>query len=353
MSEYPATPIPQEPGAQPEDPVPGPTPVPVPAEAWSAGRPSAGPRKRRPGPLIGAAAVVVALVAGLLVFQFTRPGGEASASLALSFTEGETATYRMHMTMVGEGETDVDPSGSEAVHMDLSETLSWRVVSVDPDGTATIEVTVSDQSGTMNGQAVPAPDAPTTTEIRVAPDGRILSAGDLAFSASGSTDGTGFPGMGQMTPLLPDHPVAPGDTWEKSFAQEFPFGEGEIRFTSHNRFDRYEDVDGARTAVIVSEFTMPLDFSLDFGELLAALGEGFGEGTGAQEAGDLEHATIDYGGRGTFVLTSWIDPANQQMVRSSSRGEFDMTMALSGFPGAPDGTEFAFTGTFTQDLERV
>lgn len=349
MSDYPATPIPQEPASLPEEPAAGPTPVPVLAGAWSAGGPSAGPPKRRLGPVIGAAALVVALVAGLLVFQFTRPGEEARAALTLAFTEGDTAGYQVHMTM--DGDIEADALGSQAIAMDLSETLSWKVVSVDPDGTATIEVTVSDVSGTANGQAVPAPDAPTTTQMRVAPDGRILSAGDLAFSASGSTDGTGFPGMGQMTPLLPDQPVAPGDTWEKSFAQEFPFGEGEIRFTSHNRFDRYEDVDGARTAVIVSELTMPLDFSLDFGELLAAFGEGFGGDAKGEKA--LKNATIDYGGRGTFVLTSWVDLANKQMVRSSSRGDFDMTMAFSGIPGVPDGTELAFTGTFTQDLERA
>ncbi|MBI2238675.1 MAG: hypothetical protein HYU54_09150 [Actinobacteria bacterium] len=349
MSDHPATPIPQEPASLPEEPAAGPTPVAVPAEAWSAGGPSAGPPKPRLGPVIGAAAVVVALVAGLLVFQFTRPKEEASAALAFAFTEGDSAAYQMHVTM--DGDFEGGTFGSEAITLDFSETLSWRVGSVDPDGTATIEVTISDQSGTMNGLPAPAPEAPTTTQMRVAPDGRILSAGGIAFSAPGTTGGTGFPGLGQMTPLLPDQPVAPGDTWEKSFSQEFPFGEGEIRFTSHNRFDRYEDVDGARTAVIVSEFTMPLDFSLDFGELLAAFGEGFGGD--AKGAKALKHASIDYGGRGTFVLTSWVDLANEQMVRSSSRGDFDMTMAFSGIPGVPDGAEFAFTGTFTQDLERV
>ncbi|MBI2238817.1 MAG: hypothetical protein HYU54_09895 [Actinobacteria bacterium] len=349
MSEYPATPIPQEPASLPEEPAAGPTPVPVLTGAWSAGGPSAGPPKRRLGPAIGAAALVVALVAGLLVFQFTRPREEASAALALAFTEGDSAAYRMHVTM--DGDYDAGDLGSEAITMDFSETLSWRVVSVDPDGTATIEVTISDVSGTMNGVPAPAPDAPTTTQMRVAPDGRILSAGGVAFSAPGTTGGTGFPGLGQMTPLLPDHPVAPGDTWEKSFDQEFPFGEGAIRFTSHNRFDRYEDVDGVRTAVIVSDMTVPLDFSLDFGELMAAFGEGFG--SDAKGANALKHARMDYSGQGTFVLTSWVDPASKQMLRTSSRGDFDMTMGLSGIPSVPDGTEFAFSGTFTQDLERV
>jgi hypothetical protein len=49
-------------------------------------------------------------------------------------------------------------------------------------------------------------------------------------------------------------------------------------------------------------------------------------------------------------MTSWMDPAVKSLLKSSSRGRFDMTMAFLGAPDAP-GT-FRFTGSFTQDLVR-
>jgi hypothetical protein len=56
--------------------------------------------------------------------------------------------------------------------------------------------------------------------------------------------------MGQLTPLLPDEGemVAVGDSWEKSFSQEFPFGEGTIEFTATSTYERDETVNGREAA---------------------------------------------------------------------------------------------------------
>ena len=122
-----------------------------------------------------------------------------------------------------------DAFGSQSVSMDVSQVVTWQVTSVDEEGVATIEVTISEMSGSVDGQPIPA-DIPSVppVEIEIAPDGRVLSAGGFALGGAGQTQGFGFPGMGQLTPILPDdgEEVSVGDTWEKDFSQDFPFGEG-------------------------------------------------------------------------------------------------------------------------------
>lgn len=40
-------------------------------------------------------------------------------------------------------------------------------------------------------------------------------------------------------------------------------------------------------------------------------------------------------------------------ITSSSTGDFDITLGFSGIPTVPDGAQFAFNGSFTQDVERL
>jgi hypothetical protein len=320
----------------------------VATDAFAAGPTAPAPKRRPLALVIGALAVVVAVVAGFLVFRSSGPGGEARA-LTLAFQEGDSTTYDIHTSMTGT--IDADAYGTMPVDMDMTETVTWKITSVDPDGVATVEVTVDSMSGTVNGMAVP--DVGATTPpmtMRIAPDGRILTAGGLSFSSSAETTGGGFPGMDQMTPLLPDHPVAPGDSWTKSFSQDFPFGQGSIEYTTHSTFDRYEDVNGVQAAVIVTNFSLPLDFTLDFGKMMKELGGSFGDTSGSSDLADLKHATMAYKGQGTFAMTSWMDPATRVMLKSSSRGDFDMAITFSGVPGF-EGT-MGIKASFTQDVTR-
>jgi hypothetical protein len=188
-------------------------------------------------------------------------------------------------------------------------------------------------------------------EIVIAPDGRVVSAGGLSLGGAGQTQGFGFPGMGQMTPILPDEGdvVAPGDTWEKEFSQDFPFGEGTIEFTATSTYQRNEDVDGREAAVIITDMTVPLDFTFEFQDLIDSLGSDLGA-SGATGMDMFAGASMAYSGAGTFTQTSWVDLEAEELLRTESSGDFDMTVAFAGVPGF-DGT-MAFTGTFTQELDR-
>ena len=328
--------------SQTTDPIP---PPPAPAEQTEP------PAPRRRGPVYLAIGVAVVVLAGVAVFALTRNDSAEARPLALTFEQGQSQTYEIDQTMEAEIASDV--FGSESISMDVSQVVSWEVTSVDEEGNATIEVTVSEVSGSVNGQPIPADAASLPPiEIEIAPDGRVLSAGGLALGGAGQTQGFGFPGMGQLTPILPDagEEVSVGDTWEKDFSQEFPFGEGTIEFSATSTYERDEEVNGRTAAVIVTDLTVPLDFSLSFADLLETLGPELAGATGAGELDALADASIDYGGEGAFTQTSFVDLEAKELLRTQSEGTFDIEMAFSGIPGVESSGTVDFTGSFTQEL---
>ncbi|HZD17576.1 MAG TPA: hypothetical protein VE669_05495 [Actinomycetota bacterium] len=323
-------------------------PEPPGSRAWASG-PRVPPPRRSRGLAIGAIALVVALVGAGLAFVLTRGEDRAEAQpLALAFTEGQSETFAIHQTM--DGRVEAEALGSQDLQMDMTQVMTWEVRSVDDQGIATISVAISEMSGTVNGIQIPQDQGQMPAiEFQVAPDGRIVSAGGLALGGAGQTQGFGFPGMGQLTPILPDdgQAVAPGDTWEKEFSQEFPFGDGTIEYTARSTYERNDEVGGAQAAVIVTEMTVPLDFTLDFADLIASLGEG---AVGVTGAAGLADATMSYGGQGSFTQTSFVDLDARELLKTDTSGDFDLTMAFGGIPGFEG--EMAFTGTFAQQLER-
>jgi hypothetical protein len=324
----------------PQVPMPPPPPAPEPET----------PRRRR-GMTVVAVAVVLAVVAGLVAFAITRSDTAEAQPLALSFTQGQERTYDVHQTM--DATISSPLFGDQALSMDVTQVIGWKVVSVDDAGTATIEVTVSDMSGTLNGTEVPSAPAPPI-EIRIAADGRVLSAGGLSLGGAGQTQGFGFPGMGQLTPILPDEgdAVSVGDTWDKEFSQDFPFGEGTIDFSATSNYVRNETVNGREAAVIETQMTVPIDATLDLAELVDALGPEITGATGATGLEQLGDGSIAYRGRGTFTQTSFVDLDARELLKTQSRGRFDISMTLEGIPGLAEGpVEMSFAGSFTQGLE--
>jgi hypothetical protein len=339
-----------EPTTLPPPPAPAvPTPHQPPiSDTWAAQATQA--RRRPVGLVVGAVVVALALVAGFVAFT-SLGGDEQSANaqpLSLVFTEGESRTYTVRMTMDGGLEAGEALGGSQPLEIDMTETMTWKVVSVNADGIATVRVTIDEVSGTVNGVEMPqnAADMPSI-DMQIAPDGRILTAGGLSFAGFDQTGGAGFPGMGQMTPLLPDGPVEPGDTWTEEFSQEIPFGEGTIEYTATNTLERYEDVGGVEAAVVTSSYTVPMDFRIDFDRLL----ESMGGAQGITGATGMAGASISYGGEGSFVMTSWVAREAKELLKMSSSGSFDMTMAFGGVPGL-DAAEMAFAGDFTYSLSQ-
>ena len=330
--------------SQTTDPIP-PPPPPAPTEP-------AEPLKRRGRLVALAIGVTVVLLAGVTVLALTRSDTAEAQPLALAFEQGQSQTYEIDQTM--DAEIAADVFGSQSISMDVSQVVGWEVTSVDEEGIATIEVTVSEISGSVNGDPIPADVASVPpVEIQIAPDGRVVSAGGLALGGAGQTQGFGFPGMGQMTPILPDEgeEVSVGDTWEKEFSQDFPFGEGTIEFSATSTYERDEEVNGRTAAVIVTDLTVPMDFTLSFADLIETLGPELAGATGAGELDAFADASIEYGGEGAFTQTSFVDLEASELLRTQSEGTFDIAMTFSGVPGLESSGTIDFTGSFSQDLE--
>jgi hypothetical protein len=291
------------------------------------------------------------LVAGAVAFALTQRGGSAEAQpLALRFVPGESETYDISMSMDGRITSDLADLGGEIpLDVEMSEVVTWEVVSVDEDGLATVELTVEEVSGSVSGFAIPTAGTEVPpTELVIAPDGRIVSVAGVPLGSFG--DLPGFPGMNQLTPILPDEgvAVAPGDTWTKEFSQEMPFGEGSIEVTTTSRYDRNEEVDGREAAVIVTEMTVPIDFSFDAGDL-SALGAELGA-TGPTGLDAFADASISYSGGATLTQTSFVDLESRELLRSRTSGDLDLELGASGVPGF-EGTT-SLSATFSQELDR-
>lgn len=319
----------------------------------------AGRRSRLAAVIAGALAVVL-VVTGVVLF---RGGGRAEAvPLALDFTAGESETYTISQSIEGDlalsGFGGEIPEGFSGMHLvlEMSETVTWDVLAVDEDGVATISVTTSDATATFNGIEAPSSElVGPPVEMHLAPDGRILSIDDVSFAGvegGGLPGQVSLPGMSQVTPLLPEDgsPVAPGDTWDASYSQDFPFAEGSIDYDVHSTYLRNEEIGGVDAAVIRSTMSVPLDLSFRMKDLAAFVEEqaGVSEGLSEEDLSELRQATLAIDGSLEFDMTSFVDFAGRKLVRSESAGAFDFTIEFAGFPDF-EGT-MSFGGDFTQEM---
>jgi hypothetical protein len=341
----------------------GRSPSPAPsADAWASGPPAATPvdaasnghaRRRSPAAAI-AAILALALLAGSATYLFLRSDGGATpgatgggpSTLALAFDRGDDTTFDMHLTM--NGTVDLGAMGSQPLDLDMHERITWDVVRVAPDGTATVRISSTTVSGSVGGVEAPVGSGDTSMTVTVTPDGRILDADGMALGSTGSFGG-GFPGMNQITPILPDHPVEPGDTWDKHFSTDMPFADGKLEYTAHSTFLRYDTVGTVRTAVVQTRYTLPFDFSFDMGKLGAAFGA-----TDQDLARVGGHkAVMTFGGRGTFEQTSWLDLGAKQLVKADSSGDFDMTISMPAMQQQLGSDGFEMKASFSMRLTRV
>jgi hypothetical protein len=318
------------------------------APPWSSTPPPPATR-RLPVFVLGAVSVLIVVIAGLLVVRSVRPERTAGRrTIALAFTEGQTSSYRLSMSW--DGTMSSGSLGDQPMKLDLGETITWTVIAVSSDGVATIRAEISDVTGSVNGLSMPegSSSIPPIT-MRIAPDGRVLDAGGLAFGSEGASSGLGLPGMGQVTPLLPERSVSPGDTWDTHFSQPNPFGRGAFTYEAHSTLEGYQDVHGVRAARIRSDLRMPFDFDVALAEVLDAMGTA---PTGATGLADLRDATFHYRGSGAFAQTAWVDLEAKQMLKTDSAGSVDMRISLTGLPEIGD-DEIAFRGDFTQAMEQL
>lgn len=230
---------------------------------------------------------------------------------------------------------------SVPLEFDAASDVQWRVLAVDAAGTATVKVTTSNLSLSSNGQSQTVPNPPALT-IHVSRDGRVVSTSGLTI-ASGSGRFPGLDGTDQISALLPDHAVKPGDTWSKSLTRTI-LG-STVSFRASGAYLRDERVGTVNAAVIQTKQTVPLRFALT-GRDLASLLPGL---RGVVPAG----AKVAYSGRVAGVSTTWVDPAAKKVLKSQGTGTFSIDIAITGVPSTSGLGSLRMSGTESVTLRPI
>jgi predicted secreted protein len=289
------------------------------------------PVRRSRGRVIATVVAAVVLVAGVLVFVTTRGSGTA---LALSYAPGQQMTWKMSLD-----ENLTMTVGSQTIPIKASMTgdATWRVTSVDSDGTATIQQSFSNAQVTANGQTLTT-DLPTTT-FRLTSDGRMLSSnGQTIFSGAPGQQFMG--GAGQVSAILPSGSVQPGDSWSKH--QSLTILGTPISFDEHATYVKDDEVSGTKAAVVRTTDTVPMHVTIDLSQVASTLGL-----TAAQVPAG---AKVQYDLSVAGVTTSWVDVGAKHLLKTTGTAAVDGTFRIIDFPGVPD-TPFAMKGTVALSMQ--
>jgi hypothetical protein len=261
--------------------------------------------------------------------------------LKVGFKQNASYSYRFHITVDGAlsgGQVGV----SVPLKGDMTADARWKVLSVDPDGVATVDETLSNIKSTLTGPQPGSTTQTTTNEVhlqmKVAPDGRIVETSGPLLGANVSANA---PGADQFFSILPDHAVKPGDTWTRDVTRANPFGSGQITIHSDDRYTKNATLKGHQDAVIDSTTTSPVDVTLDLAKLAAALNQP-PPGVSGQ---------VHYQGNVNAKTTTWLDRSRQQVDRTISTATVDLAESLEG--GIAIGTQVHFSGTETIQLDRL
>lgn len=290
----------------------------------------------------------LAVVALFLVAACGSVNAVQAHTISLAYKAGDTYKYALHFVFkytVGiqtmSIPLDLDMSGKETV----------KVNSVDSSGVATVTVTLTDMSvkSTVNGTTSTTTTASTTVDVKVGPDGRIISVNGSAMSGSGSLPGMSGSDSGLVSAILPDKPVKPGDTWTKSYDQSGLMGStGSFHVASDNKYLRDENVNNVTAAVVESKINATIDLTFDMAKLGGSGGTSLFPSGGSS---GIQGMTMK--GTTTSDVTSWIDSSARHIVKSHSTGSVDATLdfqmaAGQTMPGLTG--PITFKGTQTLDM---
>jgi len=234
---------------------------------------------------------------------------------------------------------------SQDVKIDAKAKETVTITAVESDGTADMTLTLSDLTIKTTGKSADGSTTTSTTtqsnaippqQLRVTPDGRILSINGESISST-SPFGV-LAGSYLVYAVLPDTAVKPGDKWSKSYDQAQPGGSSSVHVTTNSTYMRDESFHGVNAAVI--ETKSSADFTMNLfppqspppntpnGTRAGPTPGGFGAMHGSVESD----------------TTSWIDPSGRRVLKSSMKATLKSTI-----------TEFenqvTVTGTQSVDLE--
>jgi len=286
-----------------------------------------------------------------VVFAACGSLGVQAHTISLAYKAGDTYKYALHAVL----DYTIGAAGfAIPFKLDMSGKETITVRSVDSSGTADLTIALTDLSvkTTTNGVTnTTTTTSPTSVEMKIASDGRIVSVNGSTFT-NGSLPGLSGTEGGLITAILPDKPVKPGDTWTKDYDQANPMGKGSIHVTTKNKYLRDEQVKNVNTSVVESNIATTIDLTLDMSAMAGEAGTPLFPPSGG--ASGLQSLSMK--GTTTSDVTSWIDSSAHRVAKTHSAGKVDATMTLNMAAGAttPGLTgPITFKGTQTMDMNPV
>src|SRR5437016_2121595 len=271
-------------------------------------------------------------------------GSVQAHSISLAYKAGDTYKYALHAVL----NYTIGAEGfSVPFNLDMAGKETITVKSVDSSGTADLTISLTDLSAKTTTNTTTT-TTPTSVEMKVASDGRIVSVNGSTFT-NGSLPGLSGTEGGLITAILPDKPVKPGDTWTKDYDQVNPMGNGSILVSTKNKYHRDEQVKNVNTSVVESNIATTIDVTIDMSAMAGQGGTPLFPATGG--ATGLQGLSMK--GTTTSVVTSWIDASARRVAKTHSTGTVDATMTLNMAAGSttPGLTgPITFKGTQTMDM---
>lgn len=286
----------------------------------------------------------------------SQPPDTSAETMSLSYTlePGTELVYdvdlrqRLSLTTEGEAAAVVDENlpATADVTVTAAGQLKFAISAGSGEGTYLVDiqgefpdVTVE---GIADGETVDDPDdidqlgtiEPVVATVVIDPRGRLVTdgGGRNAPLAAGAPL-TGLTGdLSQFVgPVLPEAPVAVGETWSETHSEPV-LGDQPVERTVTGTLAGSEEVDGTETAVIETETSTAaaqVDLADFFGEFLTALAE-----ESAEDAEDLDRPLEELVFRiaidpSTSQATTWLDAEAGVVMRSSTSGTTHLVMAVA------------------------
>lgn len=288
--------------------------------------------------------VLLALVA-VACGSFGVPQAHA---ITLAYRAGDAYTYHFHAVLnytVGISTMTIPLTA------DLSANEKMTVKSVDSSGTADLDVQLTNLTVkvTANGTTnTTTKTTPTSVEMKVGSDGRVVSVNGSAISGAPSLPGIPGTQGGLLSAILPDKAVKPGDTWTKNYDLTPPVGTGSIHVASTNKYARDEKVGSVISAVVQSNVNTTINLNLD----TSAAGQG-----GASlfpTTGSSAVQSFALKGTDASIVTSWVDVSAKRILKTHQTDTLDLTiaftMAAGSTPSALINGPITVKGTQTLDM---
>jgi hypothetical protein len=274
------------------------------------------------------ASVLAPLVLSACGGKLAASQPDGATTYRLRFEPGQVARYRTELQGVQVFGTGPTPAGASTQTVT---DVTHRVIAVEADGSATVEVDLDPLSASVNGQEVQLRTNPEPWEITVSPEGALLASTRPISLEAPDDAGAGGPtvqanpsGAINPFPFLAHQPVDSGGAWSGAGQAPSPFGGGTVPYRVAASVAGYDTVGVIPATVIEGRMVMVLDVTVPADEYLA--------GTG-QEAFAIElptEAAVEYQGELRYEQRVWLQRG--QVLRSEMAGSFVTDVAWTGVP---------------------